>query len=56
VNSDWGEEAARVFKTFAEEVGITISQTLSYDENTEEFVPMLAQVRQAAPTAESSQL
>lgn len=49
VNSDWGEEATRIFKKFAQEAGITITQTLSYDENTEEFVPLLAQARQAAP-------
>lgn len=49
VNSDWGEEAARIFKKFAQEAGITITQTLNYDENTEEFVPLLAQARQAAP-------
>jgi ABC-type branched-chain amino acid transport systems, periplasmic component len=49
VNSDWGEEAARTFKKYAEEAGITIAQTINYDEHTEEFVPVLAQVRQVKP-------
>lgn len=49
VNSDWGAEAARTFKKYAEAAGITIAQTISYDEHTEEFVPLLAQARQAKP-------
>lgn len=49
VNSDWGEEAARTFKKFATENGLTIAQTLNYDEQTEEFAPLLIQARQAAP-------
>lgn len=49
VNSDWGEESARTFKKYAAEFGISIAQTLNYDEHTEEFVPILAQTRQAQP-------
>jgi branched-chain amino acid transport system substrate-binding protein len=47
VNSDWGEEAARTFKKYAQQNGLNIVQTLNYDEQTEEFVPLLAQARQA---------
>ena len=46
VNSDWGEEAARTFKKFAAQAGLNIAQTINYDEQTEEFVPLLAQTRQ----------
>jgi branched-chain amino acid transport system substrate-binding protein len=49
VNSDWGEESARTFKKYAEQAGIEIVNTIKYDEQTEEFVPILAQARQAAP-------
>jgi branched-chain amino acid transport system substrate-binding protein len=49
VNSDWGEEARSTFKKNAAEFGITIVQSLNYDEHTEEFVPILAQARQAQP-------
>src|SRR4029079_10075551 len=49
VNSDWGEESARTFKKYAEQAGIKIVNTIKYDEQTEEFVPILAQARQAAP-------
>lgn len=49
VNSDWGDESARTFKKYAVESGIAIAQTLNYDEHTEEFVPILAQARQAQP-------
>ena len=49
VNSDWGEEASRTFRKYAKEAGIDIVQTLNYDEQTEEFVPLLAQVRQSNP-------
>jgi branched-chain amino acid transport system substrate-binding protein len=47
VNSDWGEEASRTFKKYAAQAGLNIVQTLSYDEQTEEFVSLLAQARQA---------
>jgi branched-chain amino acid transport system substrate-binding protein len=49
VNSDWGEEASRTFKKFAAQNGLNIVQALNYDEHTEEFVPLLAQARQAKP-------
>ena len=49
VNSDWGEEAGSTFKKYAAEFGITIAQSINYDEHTEEFVPILAQARQAQP-------
>jgi branched-chain amino acid transport system substrate-binding protein len=49
VNSDWGEESVRSFKTAAQEAGITIAKTLNYDEQTEEFVPLLVQARQTDP-------
>jgi branched-chain amino acid transport system substrate-binding protein len=49
VNSDWGEESSRTFKKYAEQFGINIVQTINYDEQTEEFVPLLAQARQAKP-------
>lgn len=47
VNSDWGEESARVFAKAAQKSGLNIVQTLKYDEQTEEFTPFLAQARQA---------
>jgi branched-chain amino acid transport system substrate-binding protein len=47
VNSDWGEESSRTFKKYAAQAGLNIVQTLNYDEQTEEFVPLLAQARQA---------
>ncbi len=47
VNSDWGEESARTFKRYAAQNGLNIIQTLNYDEQTEEFVSLLAQARQA---------
>jgi len=47
VNSDWGEEASRTFKKFAAQNGVNVVQTINYDEHTEEFVPLLAQARQA---------
>jgi branched-chain amino acid transport system substrate-binding protein len=47
VNSDWGEEASRTFKKYAAQSGLNIALTLNYDEQTEEFVPLLAQARQA---------
>jgi branched-chain amino acid transport system substrate-binding protein len=49
VNSDWGHESQKTFEQFAKEAGIDIVHTLNYDEHTEEFVPLLAQVRQANP-------
>jgi branched-chain amino acid transport system substrate-binding protein len=49
VNSDWGHESSKTFQKYAKESGIDIVQTLNYDEHTEEFVPLLAQVRQANP-------
>jgi branched-chain amino acid transport system substrate-binding protein len=49
VNSDWGSEAGKVFAKHAGSNGIKITQTLSFDEQTEEFVPLLSQVRQAKP-------
>ncbi|HEX7054693.1 MAG TPA: ABC transporter substrate-binding protein [Burkholderiales bacterium] len=49
VNSDWGHESQKTFQQFAEKNGIRIVETLSYDEHTEEFVPLLAQVRRADP-------
>lgn len=49
VNSDWGAESARTFKKYAEQAGLNIVQTINYDEQTEEFVPLLAQVRQVKP-------
>ena len=49
VNSDWGSEASKIFTKYAEQNGIKIVQTLNYDEQTEEFVPLLSQVRQAKP-------
>lgn len=58
VNSDWGTEAARTFKKYAEEDGIKLVATLNYDEHTEEFAPLLLQVRAANPDFifEASQL
>jgi branched-chain amino acid transport system substrate-binding protein len=47
VNSDWGEESSRTFKKYAAQSGLNIVQTLNYDEQTEEFVSLLAQARQA---------
>lgn len=47
VNSDWGHESSKTFEQFARQAGLDIVQTLNYDEHTEEFVPLLAQVRQA---------
>ena len=47
VNSDWGEESSRTFKKYAAQNGLNIVQTLNYDEQTEEFVSLLAQARQA---------
>jgi branched-chain amino acid transport system substrate-binding protein len=49
VNSDWGEEARSTFKKNAAEFGITNVESINYDEHTEEFVPILAQARQAQP-------
>jgi branched-chain amino acid transport system substrate-binding protein len=49
VNSDWGEEAVRSFKKSATEAGLEIVQTISYDEQSEEFIPLLARVRRADP-------
>jgi branched-chain amino acid transport system substrate-binding protein len=49
VNSDWGAESSRTFKKYAQQFGINIERTISYDEHTEEFVPILAQVRLAQP-------
>jgi branched-chain amino acid transport system substrate-binding protein len=49
VNSDWGSEAAKVFAKYADQNGIKIVQTLNFDEQTEEFVPLLSQIRQAKP-------
>jgi branched-chain amino acid transport system substrate-binding protein len=47
VNSDWGAESSRTFQKYAAQSGLNIVQTLNYDEQTEEFVPLLAQARQA---------
>lgn len=47
VNSDWGEESSKVFAAAAQKSDITIAQTMKYDEQTEEFSPLLAQARQA---------
>lgn len=49
VNSDWGHESSKTFEQAAKQAGIEIVQTLNYDEHTEEFVPLLAQVRQINP-------
>lgn len=45
VNSDWGEESARIMNEYAEKAGIE-TLTLSYDEHTEQFEPMLLQARE----------
>ena len=50
VNSDWGAESAKTFTKAAQDAGIAITQTLKYDEQTEEFAPLLAQARQANPS------
>jgi len=47
VNNDWGSEAVKTFKKYAEENGLDIVQTLNYDEHTEEFTPLLLQARDA---------
>jgi branched-chain amino acid transport system substrate-binding protein len=49
VNSNWGEESARTFAKAAADSGLRIIQTLKYDEQTEEFGPLLAQARAAKP-------
>lgn len=49
VNSDWGTESAHTFKKFADQDGIKITNMLNYDEHTEEFAPLLLQVRAANP-------
>lgn len=49
VNNDWGEEAGRTFKKYAQENGIAVGTSLNYDEHTEEFGPLLLQARQAKP-------
>lgn len=49
VNSDWGTESARTFKKYADQDGIKIVDTLNYDEHTEEFAPILLQVRAKNP-------
>ena len=49
VNSDWGHESSKTFEQFAKQAGLDIVQQLNYDEHTEEFVPLLAQLRQASP-------
>jgi branched-chain amino acid transport system substrate-binding protein len=49
VNSDWGYESTSMFTKYAAQAGIEIQKTLSFDEHTEEFFPLLAQANQSRP-------
>jgi branched-chain amino acid transport system substrate-binding protein len=49
VNSEWGYESTKMFTKYATREGIEIVKTLSFDEQSEEFFPLLAQANRSAP-------
>lgn len=49
VNSEWGYESTKMFARYAAKAGVEIVKTLSFDEQSEEFFPLLAQANQYNP-------